>query len=216
MGDVGGPELSDEDDHHLRRALRLVPGTVFTVCDGRGRWQACTLGTGPGTVEPTGEIHQDPRPQSQVEVAFAPTKGDRPTWAVQKLTEIGVDRIHPMVTARSVVRWPPDRVESHLGKWRQTARAAAAQCRRTWLPEIGGVLTVTEAAGRPGATVAQFGGEPARVGMTTVLIGPEGGWTPDELSSTGEIPRLRLSPFVLRAETAALAAATLLCGLRST
>ena len=150
-------------------------------------------------------------------MAFAPAKGDRPEWVVQKLTELGVDRIVPLAADRSVVRWGTGRAERALERLRRVAREAAAQSRRTWLPEVEPVTTVAglvaTSGEHGGVRLAQMGGGPPAPGDRTVAVGPEGGWSPDE-AGLGGAP-LGLGPTVLRAETAAVAAAVLLVSLRA-
>ena len=159
-------------------------------------------------------VHQAPVAPA-VTVAFAPTKGDRPEWVVQKLTELGVDRIVPLRTARSVVRWEGERGRRAVDKLTRVAREAAAQSRRTRLPEVGDVTTLDALASAAGAdlVLARPGGGPPTLGRTVVAVGPEGGWDPSEEARFG--PGVGLGPTVLRAETAAVAAGTLLCGLRA-
>ncbi|HMK97004.1 MAG TPA: RsmE family RNA methyltransferase, partial [Acidimicrobiales bacterium] len=162
----------------------------------------------------------------------------RPEWTVQKLTEVGADQIVLLSTARCIVRWAAS--DRHLERLREVARQAAMQSRRVWLPEVSGPLPFTDlevgrssqagtgrpsrvpsgsSGGRglgepaPGGAVALAvpGGRPPELG-TALLIGPEGGWTDEELAA---VPiHVGLGPHVLRAETAALAAAVLLSGLR--
>ncbi len=98
-------------------------------------------------------------------VAFAPTKGERPEWVVQKLTELGIDRIVPLVSERSVVRWEGGRGQKAVERLRRVAREAAAQCRRVWLPEITDVVHFADLSGL-GATgevvLAQLSGDRPR------------------------------------------------------
>ena len=147
-------------------------------------------------------------------MAFAPTKGDRPEWVVQKLTELGVDRIVPLRTARSVVRWEGDRALRQVERLRRIAREASAQSRRVWLPEVTGVCVLGAVAEVAGAApvLADPGGGPPGLDRPVVAVGPEGGWDDDERSAA--TATVGLGPTVLRAETAAVAAATLLCSLR--
>lgn len=154
-----------------------------------------------------------PRPAPAVTVAFAVVKGQRPEWAVQKLTEIGVDRIVPLLTARSVVRWPPGEAGRQVARLRRVAREAAVQSRRLWLPVIEGVTPVAALAAEPGAVLAHFDGDPPSLDRPVVLVGPEGGWDDAELAAAPG--RVGLGPSVLRAETAAMVAGTLLCALRA-
>lgn len=163
----------------------------------------------------------DPEPVPAVAVGFAVLKGDRTDWVIQKLTELGVDRLVPLVAERNVVRWEPgsERALRQSERWRSVVREAAMQSRRVRLPtveEVRGlseVVTDLTARGGSGLALAEPGGGPPSLERPTVLVGPEGGWSPAELGLG--LPTVALGPSVLRGETAALAAAVLLCGLRS-
>ncbi|MFM7062011.1 MAG: RsmE family RNA methyltransferase, partial [Actinomycetes bacterium] len=102
VADLDAPALGADEVHHLARVLRLRPGTEVCATDGRGGWRH-TASVDGDRLEPTGERYLEPRGEPLLTVAFAPVKGDRPELVVQKLTEVGVDRIVPLVTARSVV-----------------------------------------------------------------------------------------------------------------
>jgi 16S rRNA (uracil1498-N3)-methyltransferase len=212
VADLDRPSLAPGDRHHLERVLRLGAGEVVTVSDGRGGWRACRFGT-EAELSPAGEVVRDPRPSPPVEVAFALVKGERPELVVQKLTELGADRIVPFAAARSVVRWDASRAARHVERLRRVAREAAGQCRRTWLPEVDEVATFADVAGRAGAVLADQEGSPPWLPDGPVLVGPEGGWSDEELAR--DLPRIALGPHVLRAETAALAVGALLAALRA-
>jgi 16S rRNA (uracil1498-N3)-methyltransferase len=223
--------IDDDAGHHLSRVRRLRGGEALTAADGDGLWRPYTVvGVRPGAVDlhaqgaPVVEPQLDPR----LVVAFALTKGAKPDLAVQKLTELGVDGVTLLSTRRSVPRWDETREEAAVARLRRVAREAAAQSRRARLPEIDGVHPVTELIGRPGLVVADPAGEePARLsappsGEWVLVVGPEGGFEPDEVSALcsaapgGETPvRLRLGPHVLRAETAAIAGAAVLTTQRA-
>ncbi|MGH9289535.1 MAG: RsmE family RNA methyltransferase [Acidimicrobiales bacterium] len=212
VADLDAPVLDSGDHHHLVRVLRLAPGSHVTAGDGTGRWRPCLLTDGPSLAlagPPVGE----PRPEPPITVAFALVKGERPELAVQKLTELGVDRIVPFVAERSVVRWEPARADRHVERWRAIARQAAMQCRRTWLPEVGPVGTFDSVAALPGAVLADAAGAPPTLDRPVVLIGPEGGWTPGERMCG--LPTVCLGAHVLRAETAAITAGAVLTALRA-
>jgi len=236
VDDLETPMCSPEDAHHLLDVLRLRAGAVVAATDGAGRFRLCRLSSlggerrgRPGAtgldLQPAGDLVSEPAPREGVTVAFALLKGDRTEWIVQKLTEVGVDHIVPLLTARTVVRLDPLAAERRSLRLRRVAREAACQSRRTYLPEVvepvtlarflaavsAGSDTVGEATG-PCPVIAEPGGPPLDPSTRCVLVGPEGGWAPDELRL---VPcRLGLGPTVLRAETAALVAGVLLVSAR--
>ena len=211
VADVGDPHLDDDDRHHLERVLRVRPGEEVTVSDGRGGWRACEFVTG-GGLAPVGDVEQRPAPTPAITVAFALTKGDKPETAVQKLTEVGVDRIIPFTAARSVARWDGERAEKHVARLRKVAREAAMQSRRAHLPVVDPVASFAEVAALAGAVRADAGGGPPSLTHPVVLVGPEGGWTDEERAA---LPAVGFGPQVLRAETAAIVAGAVLAALRS-
>jgi 16S rRNA (uracil1498-N3)-methyltransferase len=224
VDDPAQPVLSDEDAHHLGRVLRLRDGEEVIVADGRGRW-ARTVWRGAGTLEPVtaapgvggdGAVQLEERTEPALTVAFAPVKGERPEWVVQKLTELGIDRIVPLRTERSVVRWTGQRGQATVEKLRRVAREAAAQCRRVWLPEVSDTVAFADlpALGGPGEVVlAQLSGDRPSLAQRVAAVGPEGGWSSDELASG--LPTVGFGLSVLRAETAAVTAGALLVSLRT-
>ena len=215
VADLASPELDAGDRHHLDRVLRLRTDELVTASDGAGRWVACRYAGGPGgpALVLDGEVVLEPAADPPVTVAFAQPKGDRPEWAVQKLTELGVDRIVPLLAGRSVVRWTGDRAVGPVARLRRVAREAAMQSRRAWLPVVEEPSTFDDAAARRGAALAVAGGDRPSLDRPVVLVGPEGGWDADELA-TG-LPTVGLGPNVLRTETAAVVAGALLVALRS-
>lgn len=213
--DVAAPALDSVDAHHLERVLRLRVGEPVTVSDGAGSWRACAYAGG-ARVDPLDEVHFEPAPSPGITVGFALTKGDKPEFAVQKLTELGVDRVQPLVSARSVVRWEAEKAARNLERWRRVAREAAMQSRRVWLPEVAPVLSFADAVaaggGPEGIGMAEPGNPPVGLTKTCVFVGPEGGWSPEELAAVPA--KFSLGSTILRAETATLAVGVLLCALR--
>lgn len=220
--DLSDPELADDDRWHLTRVLRLRAGAELTAADGAGWWRSCRLGPG-GRLEPVGEVALESAPRQEVNVAFALVKGQRPDLVVQKLTELGVDRIVPFVAERSVVRWDAAKTARNLERFSRIVRHAGMQCRRCRLPAIGIPNTDPATTERlpsfvdvsmlSGAVMADRSGDPPAPGTSTVLVGPEGGWA--EVERELGVPRVRLGDHVLRAETAAIAAGALLTAFRS-
>lgn len=207
--DLDAPELAEDDHHHLTRALRLRPGHELTLADGTGRWRLARLDRHP---EPIGPVHHaGPAPDGPV-VAFTPVKGERSEWVVQKLTELAVPRLLVLEAERSVVRWDAGRGARQREKWARTAREAAMQSRRLWLPVIEGPVPAIEVLARTGMAAAEPGGRPPAAGDAGLAVGPEGGWSDEELAAARD--RVVLPGGILRAETAAVVAGALLVGLR--
>ena len=209
VADVDAPELADEDRHHLERVLRLRPGDDLTVGDGAGRWRQCRFGA---RIEPVAEVVTVAAPDPEVEVGFAVLKGGRSETVIQKLTELGVDRIVPFVADRSVVRWDEAKAGRLAQRWQRVSREAVMQCRRLWLPRVEPVRAFGE-LDLARAALAVPEGRPLAAGENFVLVGPEGGWSATELIAVQR--HLGLGPHVLRAETAAIAAAAVLGARRS-
>ena len=212
VADLAAPRLTEDDHHHLTRVLRLPPGSAVTVADGAGRWRPARLAGGPEVTD-AGEIVVDARAEPALTVAFALVKGERPESIVQKLTELGIDRIVPFVAERSVVRWGEAKIARQHARMTDIARQAAMQCRRTWLPQVDRLTSFDAVADLGGATMADLGGGPPRLAAPVVLVGPEGGWSERELAAG--LPRVGVGANVLRADTAAVTVGALLAALRS-
>ncbi|QAY79703.1 16S rRNA (uracil(1498)-N(3))-methyltransferase [Sphingosinicella sp. BN140058] len=203
--------------NYLGKVLRLAPGAQLKLFDDvTGEWLAEIAEAGKRRVTLT--IVEQLRPREPVPdlwLLFAPLKRDPIDWLVEKATELGVARLLPVVTRRTIV----DRV--NLDRLRANSIEAAEQCERTALPFLDAPEKLTtmlrawpadrilffadETGGEPFATAAAAGG-----GRAAILIGPEGGFTDEERSAIRALPQARgvaLGPRILRAETAALAAA---------
>lgn len=209
--DVERPDLDDERLHHLARVRRLRDGEPCTVTDGAGAWRWCVF-RGGTALEPDGPVHRLPRPDPRLTVAIALIKGERPDWAVQKLTELGIDVIVPFRAERSVVRWDEAKEARHLGRLRAIARSATQQSRRCFLPVVEPVADVAALAAR-GAVRLDRGGPPPGCAHSVVAVGPEGGWSDAEREALPEA--VGLGETVLRSETAALTAGAVMVSLRS-
>lgn len=208
VADLDRPVLEEDDRRHLSGSLRLRAGAELTVSDGSGGWRVCRLGD---DLEPVGEIHRSKPPRPPVTVGFALVKGGKVDAIVQRLTEVGVDRIVPFHAARSVIRWDD---ATALGRWLRMTRVmkeAAMQSRRVWLPQVEAVRPFDQVAG-PATILADPDGDPLTEDLTEVMVGPEGGWT---VAERGDRRTLRLGTEVMRAETAAVVAGALLVGLRA-
>jgi len=211
--------LEGDEARHLTRVLRAKVGDAVSLFDGRGReWPARVASIGRDRVElDAGEPTIDPlSARIPLALAVALPKGDRQKWMVEKLTELGAARLVPLETTRGVA----EATASAQARLERVVIEACKQCGRNTLMEI--------AAGRPldrllaevpaGACVviAHPGGRPldaATVSSTATeiiaLVGPEGGFTDEELciADRAGVIRISLGPHILRVETAAIALA---------
>lgn len=220
MADLVQPELDPADLHHLATVLRLRDGESVILADGAGRWRPAQWRRD-ATVDIAGDVEIDAPRSARVGVAFAPLKGDRSDLVVQKLTELGVDVLQPVRTRRSVVRWDESRARRAEQRWERIVREAWCQSRGSWLPRVEAMCTWEDLMTRAGVVVAEPGA-PAladrRVGagrveaISLVVIGPEGGLEEAELAAAPH--RVSLPGGILRAETAAIVAGTLLVAAR--
>lgn len=232
---AGGDEitLSGAEGRHAAVVRRLRAGERVDVGDGAGLIAECVVaervvagrsGAGPGgrdglrlTVKARRRV---PRPEPSVTVIQAIPKGDRGELAVEEMTEVGVDRIVPWTASRSVPVWQGDR---GVSRWRATAREAAKQSRRPWIPEVTAAASAAEAAGfareaalavmlEPGAARALASAAVPATGDLVLIVGPEGGITSQESAAflAAGAMAYRLGPTVLRASTAGAVTAALL------
>jgi len=209
--------------NHIARVLRLRVGDEVTVFNGRGgEYSAAIEDIRRDTVLVSVREHRDAGRESPFNLTLAQgiSRGERMDWVVQKATELGVSRIVPVFTERSVVQLDEKQAQKKLQHWRGVAVAACEQCGRNAVPAIDtpvGVyeflakaLTGTALLLSPGATqgIADVRAETG----ATVLIGPEGGLAQVEQDAALRVgfTAVRMGPRVLRTETAAVCALTLL------
>lgn len=228
---AGAPEPGDTvtlepgDAHHAVRSLRLRAGDRFTSSDGRGAVARCRVVRATRLLV-EGEVEErtvDPPPRPVVTVLLSAPKGERLWWAVQKLTELGVDRIVVVEAARSVRRWEGERGQKAVARMDAVAREAAKQSRRRHLPRLEGPQRWEEAVERAaseGVAVVLWERAERRLAdalpanppaAVTVAVGPEGG-VPDHEARSAEghgAVLAGLGPQVLRTETAAVVGAAL-------
>lgn len=211
VGDLDDPQLDANDLHHLTRVLRVRLGDPMCVSDGHGHWRTARLGERPDDL---GEVHEVLRPGPLVTVAVSMAKGSRTELVVQKLTELGVDRIVLLHAARSVARWDGADIPRRHDRMARVMRESAMQSRQVWLPELCGPVAPGAVAALVGGPVAfaEPGGGSVDLAVPTVLVGPEGGWTDGELE--GVTHTVGLGRSILRIETAAITVGALLCAQR--
>jgi 16S rRNA (uracil1498-N3)-methyltransferase len=220
----GSITLTGAEGRHAATVRRLSAGERADVTDGAGTIAECTVTrTGPGVIELAVLTKRTiPAAQPRIVVVQAIPKGDRGELAVEIMTEVGVDEVIAWQAERSVARWRGDRAGKGLARWQATAREAAKQSRRAWIPEVTGPDVACRAAAAGLAILLDPGAEAAfgslampHQGEIVVIVGPEGGVSPAEagaLTGAGAVPA-RLGPTVLRSSSAgAVAAALALAG----
>ncbi|KAB1910060.1 16S rRNA (uracil(1498)-N(3))-methyltransferase [Micromonospora sp. AMSO31t] len=219
--------LDGPEGHHAATVQRLRVGEELLLADGRGGTAgAVVTAVGRGTLDlrVTTRGYADASVPRLV-VVQGIAKGDRGELAVQAMTEVGVDEIVPWAASRSVTQWRGERGVRAREKWAATAREAAKQARRPWLPVVAGTpdeSTTTVARRISGAAAAFVLHEEAEDRLTTadlpeageivLVVGPEGGIASTELTAFREAGArpVRLGPSVLRTSTAGVAALTVL------
>jgi 16S rRNA (uracil1498-N3)-methyltransferase len=211
--------LIGEHADHLARVLRARVGQDFDISTGQAVRRGRITSVANNRVE-FELIEEVPEASlSEITLVLAVFKFDRMEWAIEKCTELGVSRIVPLIARRT---------ESHLAaaaakrveRWQRLARQAAEQSRRTAPPEIAEPIKTSEALNLPGALrivlaeseehtlLRDVVNPPAGDAGIVLAVGPEGGWTEDELQSFQRAGWVSasLGNTILRAETAAIAA----------
>ena len=211
--------LAGDEGRHAATVMRIRVGETVLAGDGRGSvLQGTVVALRPRGLEFTVSLRRvEPPADPRVIVVQALPKGDRGELAVELLTELGADEIVPWRAARCVTVWSGARGDRAVAKWRRTAREAAKQSRRAWIPTVCEPTDTEGVAARltgtSGALVlheqatSRFGDFiPPATGELVVIVGPEGGITDSELALLDGATPVRLGQHVLRTSTAGAAA----------
>jgi 16S rRNA (uracil1498-N3)-methyltransferase len=222
--------LSEEESHHLTQVLRVRQGETVECLDGKGHFFTGVIqlqGKGSCQVSRQSEIQTDPdRMAIPTHLEIACLKGDAMDWVIEKCVEIGIQTLFPLITDHTVVQLGRKSPEEFQKRWQKIADQSLKQCgrlerlevksptpfeevfqknpekARIWAYENERTITLESLlSNRPGAT-----------NPLTLLIGPEGGWSPKEvqyLQRAQNVQSVSLGPWIYRAETAALVAASL-------
>ncbi|HEU0129728.1 MAG TPA: 16S rRNA (uracil(1498)-N(3))-methyltransferase [Mycobacteriales bacterium] len=214
--------LGGDEGRHAATVRRIQPGEHVDLGDGAGQVASCVVEAVAGGTLTLRVVARrtEPPPAPRLVVVQALAKGDRAEDAVEAMTEVGVDEVVPWAAARCVVRWDGERGAKARARWAATARAAAKQSRRAWVPAVAPLAATRDVAARLSAAAlavvlhedAQRPLAAATVpagGEVVVVVGPEGGIAEDELAAFGVEP-YRLGRSVLRTSTAGVAAAAVL------
>ena len=217
-------EIEGERAHYLKRVLRMKAGSELVLFTGDGydypaevtaaRKDRLVLRVGEG-------VRNDNESPLDIRLVQGISRGERMDFAVQKATELGVQRITPVFTEFSVVKLNPERAERRMQHWQKIVQGACEQCGRNRIPPVDAPVTLKEyfaessAADRriafvPGAAATLDDlAEPLRT--VDLLVGPEGGFSKREIEDAAHAGffRASLGPRILRSETAALTAVTM-------
>jgi len=227
--------LTGDEHRHVARVLRARPGDALTLFDGAGlEIDATVVSVDARQAELALGTRRELATAAAVAVTLlvAVPRGERLEWIIQKTTELGVERIVPLVTARSVAR--PD--TRPTARWEKIAREAARQCGRADVPRVGAPVPLVAALEAPDLPATRFalweserghslGAALARIDFSTrsdvaraaespgrpgpgvaLLVGPEGGFAAEEIASAraADFVAVGLGPRILRVETAAI------------
>jgi 16S rRNA (uracil1498-N3)-methyltransferase len=219
--------LTHSEAHHCRKVLRLKPGDKVVLFDGRGRELTAEITSTHASEIRLRKVHEARTSplRCQITLGQAIPKGKHMDLIVQKAVEIGAAEIAPILSDRTVVRLNDENAASKQAKWQSIAIEAAKQCGQNWLPQVQTPQTLAQFfqdhrrfdlqligslqsdAVHLKKILAQFSAEHEdRPRNVLMLVGPEGDFTPAELSlarSQGCRP-ITLGPIVLRVETASI------------
>jgi len=209
-------ELTRQAARHVITVLRLKPGAPLVIFDGQGNAHQATLEDST-RVEISQRINDETESPLQIHLLQAISRGERMGHVIQKAVELGVYKITPVLTQRCMVKLKGERAVKRLQHWQGIAISACEQCGRNRLPVLNAVATLDATLTEPEDSlklVLDPGGQNTLSNLTpssnriTLLIGPEGGLTEEEiqLAYQSGFVRLRIGPRILRTESAAVAA----------
>ena len=222
-----GPEwatITGPDVNHIRNVLRMKPGEAVRISDGKGSCYDGTVDTLQSAeiiVRLTGEKMESTELPVEVVLFQELPKSDKMEWIIQKNTELGVGAIVPVATSRAVVKLDEKKADSKVKRWNGIAEAAAKQSKRTLIPEVRSVLSFKQALLESAtfdvklmpyenaegmAFTRKCIGEIRPGAKVAVFIGPEGGFSEEEVKGASEMGFLpiTLGRRILRTETAGM------------
>ena len=233
------PTLPKDAANHLK-VLRPKDGEKVELFDGKGKFRVFFYQSNRGLsptgwgLSPVGDAREMSRPAAELTLFACVTKGSRWDWTIEKATELGVTRIVPVISERTIVRLSPSEYEAKRLRWQRVAEDAARQSDAKWLPEIHAPVTFAESLPLVRETRCFVGAltnpPPKTIGEVlahleissahfstfppfhfSTFIGPEGDFSPSELAALLEIATpVSFGSTILRAETAAIYALSVL------
>jgi 16S rRNA (uracil1498-N3)-methyltransferase len=218
------PSLPEAARRHLK-AVRPKEGEPLELFDGAGATRVYAWRD--GRLAAAGALERAARPSRELVLFACVTKGARWDWTIEKATELGVTRLVPVLSARTIVRLAPDERAAKCERWRRISEEAARQSDAKWLPEIDSPVDFPEAVKRAAACACYVGAltdpPPKTIlevatadddGPLGIFVGPEGDFTPEELAALLAVATpVSFGSTILRAETAAIYGAAVLKAL---
>ena len=232
---MSAPTLPKEALNHLK-VLRPKNDEPIELFDGRGQTRVFRYNEPSRTLTDPGELQTFAKPQPSLTLFACVTKGSRWDWTIEKATELGVTRIVPVISEHTIVRMTAGEREAKRARWARIAADAARQSDAVWLPEILAPVTFAESlplVRKTNCFVGALANPPARplaaavqAALATpaneaprelaVYVGPEGDFTSAELDTLLQLAiPTSFGPTVLRAETAAIFALSVVAALAS-
>ncbi len=214
--DPASGRLDGPEGRHAVTVKRIGVGEKIALIDGRGTVAEVEVTDTSGKDQLFGkvvELKEISRPRPEVIVVQAIPKSERAELAVDLATQGGADAIIPWISHRTIARWQGPKVAKNVEKWQSTAREAAKQSRRAWIPEVHDPVTTNQLAEMIRGEAALVLHEDAEMGIGEVdfdvdklflIVGPEGGIGEDELELLDAV-KVKLGPEVLRTASAAFA-----------
>ncbi len=221
--------LGSKETRHLKHVLRMQPGDEVFVFDGKGNEYRCQLvafGSSSATADIIEQVKSQSKSAFELTLAVGLLKGDKFDLVVQKATELGVNRLIPVTTRRADVKIRNNgEAERKTSRWRRIAQEAMKQCGRADSVEVENPIefatlvrdrTIREPkllfAEHDGTSFERACGLVDSPSQVTAIVGSEGGWSDDEIRHARQEGWIvvTLGGRTLRAETAAIAVATLL------
>lgn len=207
--------LAGDEGRHAATVKRMRAGEVINLCDGKGiRAIATVTKVNKHSIDvDISNVSFEEAPEPKFVVVQALAKGERAELAVEMLTEVGADAIIPWKAEHSIGKWDAD--GKGLEKWRRTSRESAKQSRRAWIPEISGLHTTQQICELMSQAQSVFvlheSADQALAacaireqGTIMIVVGPEGGISPDELAAfaTAGARVVHMGASVMRTSTA--------------
>jgi len=220
--------ISGDEAHHILDVMRLKVSDEVLTFDGAGNEYAGyikEIGRGSLVVEITKTSRAGPAGRARVTLIQAIPKKEKMDYIVEKSTELGVQRIVPAITARTIVDWDEKKRSAHLGRWQKIAKEASKQCGRSDIPSIEPVKDISAAfrnvKDHDLRLIAALSDKAVSIkdalkgfgeGTVAVAIGPEGDFTADEIREALEkrFKLINLGPRILKSDTAGLALLSIL------